>query len=286
MTDENMEILKLLKTNAGVESLLSGGDLFGIRVYGVKVSKQDDRIVKKKKNKKQLNGNVESTCYEKNLHNNTDIHKIKEIDYKYQSIINFETISIDSIPYELPTPLGYEEYEEENWKSPHKLERDLYLLSNVNEYCTNDPFIIKDIQVIPENSIGQPTLSIYQKKNCKLDDDINNEYLEESLIGLEINRGDLNHLGVKLIIPSAYEGYLGRWVVLTIQSTSKLSLVANVNYSFNMAIRVTGCVIQNSLKDGIKKLVSIDAKPFIPMGLLNYFDSSVSILIYQILITI
>lgn len=282
MTDKSYEILKLLKTNDGVKSLLHGGDLFGLKVYN---TKEVNINITKQNNSSTLKSS-QMTFYPPidiilNSESEEEDHKIKEIDFNNQSIINFETISIDCIPYEIEIPLGYEEYEKENWKSPHKLERDVYLLFDKNEnnnfINTNNSFIIKDVRFYPENSIGQPILSIYQKNKVKLENTNDEEFNEEDLIGLEINKGDIRQLGVKLIIPATHEGYLGRWIVLTFQSSSNLSLVASVNFTFNMAIRVTGCVTKNSLKDGIKNLVSADAKKFIPKDLLNYFDASVSV---------
>lgn len=203
------------------------------------------------------------------------------------SKIDFGTHGIDELVRDGPTiPLGYEADggNEETIKKK--------IISPGNYIClrllepSNVPtsIHIRKIRVLPQGGIARPSVKLLKvcvnEEGEEVDDDIYEDKDgdgdgDDDSDGKEVRAGDSLplHFRVKLSdMASDFQGNLGRWIIFDIEKSTKKTPVHTINEYFMVALRLTGLVLRDKT---IHQKLDVEAKEFIPLHDLEYFDRAV-----------
>lgn len=172
--------------------------------------------------------------------------------------IDFGELTVDELQFEEDVPVGYEECS--SIGSSRKAEKEISIINST----TNCNFRINALQVLPisDSRNNLPVLSI-------LKNDENNH--QTDLLGTILKPGEKLNAVVRYLVSTNYTGFLGRWIIFTIESMSKISDVCIQKTTFLHGIRTIGCVV--TFKGA--NLLSSEANRFVPQSRLMYFDNPV-----------
>lgn len=202
----NVSLLQLLGTSAGVKELVSGGKRFGVTVQA-------------------------SNC---------------------SNVLDFGTVNTEDLE-DIDAPRGYEAF-----SNPSTTLSKIFRISYANLY--NDlpsHFTLASYTTLPKPNPQHYSIEV----TCNGQDPMN----------CLISRGQDMDFEVHLTVYENYEGYLGQWLLLTFQGWTEYGLTATVSYQFVTALRISGRAVTSRTK----RLLSIEAKPFISQMATVYFDSIV-----------
>ena len=135
--------------------------------------------------------------------------------------------------------------------------------SNSNNYGSSaSTFFIKDYLVLPSYNLGTPRFTIAPESG---------EY-GFALSTVVCRPGEVIKLKVKVQVPISYRGSLNRFIVFLVECQSNPSRVSIQNTVFLCAIQITGVITKDITT---LDLSTCEAAPFIPLSVLQYFDTPV-----------
>jgi hypothetical protein len=198
-----------------------------------------------------------------------------------KNIINFGEIVYDDLSYEGEdeeeyTPFGYsDDYEE-----PKRfITQDLEILTVSREFLPeNSKIVLKSFDIIPPNHAASRPFIAFESKN-------------EMLSNMEFKSGTPFRFKLKCSLPVNYHGSLNRLLILDFVSTREINSFSKVTVSFTVGVLFLGNVVDKAahhlLKDSqsssktnllnfVKKDLSTEAAPFIPLSEMFFFNSQVS----------
>ena len=168
-----------------------------------------------------------------------------------KSCIDFGTKCIEELSCEQIIPYGYDEFEDS--PSPRKATTSI----NIHIGSSFERVIFKSFRILPQPPQVQIKLRLDENEDFRGD------------VVLHDNPQQAPHsVQVVLLVPESYSGFFGCWIFLTFEAFERKSFTTTVIYRSTMCVRVTGCIVP----PGMNSLLSSNAKPFIPLSMLNYFD--------------
>jgi hypothetical protein len=117
-------------------------------------------------------------------------------------------------------------------------------------------------KVLPQSAKGGPSVQLLNSSDETL-----------GFTPVRICNGSECTLVIKYTVPSAYVGFLGRWLILTFVRRRKATSFSVDQTTFLTAVRLKGCIIA----DEAPIQLSSEARPFMPLSAILYFDSPVRI---------
>ena len=120
--------------------------------------------------------------------------RVFAMESKVSNCVDFGSTTASDWSPQFPVPKGYEQLQEKQSSVLNQM------ITISHEEFDSTPVIISDIQVLPRDTIGRPVF--------KLTD--SNDESNESAKGKSISAGHSIRLNLQCIIPSGFEGFLGR----------------------------------------------------------------------------
>lgn len=177
----------------------------------------------------------------------------------HSNVLDFGTVNTEDLE-NIDAPRGYEAF-----SNPSTTLSKVFRVSYTNQYSDLPPhFTLSSYTTLPKSNPQHYSIEI----TCNGEDPIS----------CSISRGQNVDFEVHLTVYENYEGFLGQWLLLTFQGWTEYGLTATVSYQFVTAVRVSGRAVTSRTK----RLLSVEAKPFISQLASAYFDSTVVYNLYDL----
>lgn len=207
------------------------------------------------------------------------VHILKYGSSEYcGNVLTFGNVVIEELPDEVEyVPKGYED---SNLPQHKTFCQDITIscmrtLSDPSfGIQVNSKIAIKEFHVFPiQASNDQPTLAL--ERSDSLPNNINERYLE-------LNMDSVQDLKLKFKIPFNFEGHIHRFIIFRMEISEQLDLFSTRSTCFYMGLQIIGSAIHAGIDKSIlpsarnnPQLLSVEAKPFIPVSCATYFDQPV-----------
>eukprot|EP01041_Mallomonas_annulata_P003250 gene3250-6431_t len=173
----------------------------------------------------------------------------------FNHIVDFGSVSPESLQIENSAPLGYDGFE----SSPiiRTLQKTI-TISNINSLLHGmDSYKLLSYKCFLNENIDVATIS--------LEDEQGND-----IVGMSIKSGVSVDVYVKIsMVSDSFQGFFGKWIVFCWEGRIPCSPVATAINRFLLGMRATICITS---PDANKNLSS-EARSFLPKARLTYFDS-------------
>lgn len=170
--------------------------------------------------------------------------------------IDFGEVTIMDLDFEENIPIGYEECVASGRR---KIEQDF----KIKNATKDRRFRIESFQILPADR--KPTFLVV------VNPPPSSEFGETPFDGTVIEPGETVDVVVRCLVDHEFTGFLGRWIIITFESTLKIDTVRIQKVHFLCGIRVVGCVVSSQ-----SQKLSSEAKAFVPQSSLMQFDLDVS----------
>lgn len=178
--------------------------------------------------------------------------------------VDFGITSISDWTVYTDVPKGYEELQE---STKNMIMDQVITVSNLSS--ENISIKLTDFKVLPRKEKDCPYFLLLE-----MDDN------EQFHLGKTLCPGSSVHFRLRCFIPGpSFVGSLNRWLIFYFSKVRRCSPTCIERFEFVSGLKVVGCVLSEGIKN---KMLSSEAKPFIPISALTYFDSStLSIMVRQ-----
>ena len=162
------------------------------------------------------------------LQNGSNVFGIRvfAIASKTNNCVDYGVTTLEDWVSEVTAPRGYEALQDSTTMTMDQI------VSITHENHDPVPVVISDFRVLPRDTVGRPQFKLVEAGYDGED--------ETPAIGKVIRAGHSIQLRLRCSIKHGFEGFLGRWIIISFTKTQKISSTCLNRLEFKMCLRVGG----------------------------------------------